>query len=382
MRNALPIATLLMLGVNSLVLVGVSARAEPVEAWGFVPAQPSLASAFTSLFVHANALHWIKNALFLALFGWYVERALGSARWLVLYLLSGLGAIALHWAMSLTLQPALYREGLVGASGAISGLVGYFALRFYRHQVRLLWASPSRWGLAIPMWVGVVLWVVLQGLGAIVEAGQPTPSEVGYWAHLGGFATGLTLAVLWGAGAASEREYAVQQAEQALQQGAAGEALHHLQPLLRLPRPEPYWLYLKGAAWALLGDHEEAANALTNALQHALQHANYATAAQAADLLAELNQLSALDPPVLRQLFQQAECHRDLPRALRWLESLTLSPDAPNRPEWLLLRARWLQQQGDADTACALLQQLMREYPDSLQAALARLHSNRCPKKD
>jgi len=205
MRVPLPLATLSMLGVNTVLTLWLTARAESVEAWGFTPAHPSLLSALTSLFVHAGWLHWLKNALFLGLFGVYVERALGAWRWLALYLASGLGAIGVHWAMSLTIQPSLYREGLVGASGAISGLVGYFALRFYRRRVRLVWASPNRWGLSVPMWVGVLAWVLLQGAGAILEAGQPTPSAIGYWAHLGGFATGLTLALLWGAGAQGEQ---------------------------------------------------------------------------------------------------------------------------------------------------------------------------------
>ncbi|MCX7992556.1 MAG: rhomboid family intramembrane serine protease [Fimbriimonadales bacterium] len=369
MRVALPAATLLVLGVNTTILLWLNSRVESVEPFGFTPAQPSLPNAILSLFVHADWLHWLKNALFLGLFGWYVERALGWRRWLVLYFLSGLGAIAVHWVMSLTLQPSLYQEGLVGASGAISGLVGYFALRFYRRRVRLLWASPNRWGLAIPMWVGVVLWVALQGLGAILDAGQLTPSEVGYWAHLGGFTMGLTLALLWGAGAAGEREYALQQAENAIQQGAAGDALCWLQ---HLPE-EPHALYLRGAAWAMLGDTEEASTALTQALQHALAYGDYPLLAQCADLLSEIQRLHTLQAPTLRALLQHAQKRHDLKHALHWLEILTQRPDAPERPEWLLLRARLLQQNGQTDTARAVLQQIMTEHPDSLQAAMAKL---------
>lgn len=369
MRLTPPAATLLILGVNTATLLLVNSRAESVEPLGFIPAQPSLLSALMSLFIHASWLHWLKNALFLGLFGWYVESALGWQRWLILYVASGLGAIAVHWAMSLTLQPALYREGLVGASGAISGLVGYFALRFYRRRVRVLWSSPGRWGLAIPLWVGVVFWVLLQGVGAILEAGQPTPSEVGYWAHLGGFASGLLLALLWGAGAAGEREYALQQAECALQQGAAGDALRWLS---QLP-PEPYTLYLQGAAWAMLGDANEARDALAQATRYALARSDYARATQAADLLSELKQLHLLEQSILRTLLQQAEKQRDAPRALRWLEQISCQPDTPNRPEWLLLRARTLKKLGRTDTACQILQQLIVEYPDSLQAAMAQL---------
>ena len=77
MRVPLPLATLSMLGVNTVITLVLTAHAETVEAWGFTPARPSLLSALTSLFVHAGWLHWLKNALFLGLFGVYVERALG-----------------------------------------------------------------------------------------------------------------------------------------------------------------------------------------------------------------------------------------------------------------------------------------------------------------
>jgi membrane associated rhomboid family serine protease len=375
MRVPLPLATLSMLGVNTVITRWLTARAESVEAWGFTPAQPSLASALTSLFVHAGWLHWLKNALFLGLFGVYVERALGAWRWLALYLASGLGAIGVHWAMSLTIQPSLYRAGLVGASGAISGLVGYFALRFYRRQVRLVWASPSRWGLSVPMWVGVLVWVLLQGVGAILEAGQPTPSAIGYWAHLGGFATGLTLALLWGAGTQGEREYLVEQAARALQQGAAGDALRYLQ---QLPASDaPRVRYLQGAAWAMLGDTDEATPLLREAVQGALERGDYAQAADAADLLSELEQLHTLHAPTLQTLLRYAERRQERTRALRWLETLTRQPNLPERPEWLLLHARLLHQQGQPEAANAILQRLIADHPDSLQAALAQLESKR-----
>jgi membrane associated rhomboid family serine protease len=375
MRVPLPLATLSLLGVNTVITLWLSAHAESVEAWGFTPAHPSLASALTSLFVHAGWLHWLKNALFLGLFGVYVERALGAWRWLALYLASGLGAIGVHWAMSLTIQPSLYREGLVGASGAISGLVGYFALRFYRRRVRLVWSSPTRWGLSVPMWVGVLAWVLLQGAGAILEAGQPMPSAVGYWAHLGGFATGLTLALLWGAGAQGEQEHLLECAERALQQGAAGDTLRYLQ---QLPATDaPRIRYLQGAAWAILGDPDEAAPLLRDALHGALQRGDYAQAADAADLLCELDCLHALDAPTLQTLLRTAERRQERARALRWLETLTRRPDLPDRPEWLLMHARLLQQQGQPDAANAMLQRLIADHPDSLQAALAKLEGRR-----
>jgi len=241
--------------------------------------------------------------------------------------------------------------------------------------VRLVWASPNRWGLSVPMWVGVLAWVLLQGAGAILEAGQPTPSAIGYWAHLGGFATGLTLALLWGAGAQGEQEHLLECAERALQQGAAGDTLRYLQ---QLPATDaPRIRYLQGAAWAMLGDPDEAAPLLRDALHGALQRGDYAQAADAADLLSELDRLHTLNAPTLQTLLRHAERRQERARALRWLETLTRHPDLPDRPEWLLMHARLLHQQGQPDAANAVLQRLIADHPDSLQAALAKLEGRR-----
>jgi hypothetical protein len=112
-------------------------------------------------------------------------------------------------------------------------------------------------------------------------------------------------------------------------------------------------------------------------LHGALQRGDYAHAADAADLLCELDRLHTLDAPTLQTLLRHAERRQERARALRWLETLTRHPDLPDRPEWLLMHARLLQQQGQPDAANAILQRLIADHPDSLQAALAQLEGKR-----
>ncbi len=371
MRARWPWWTVLLILINSGATVLVMVDVQRVEALGFIPARPTPLTLFTSLFVHASLPHLIRNMVFLAFFGWYVERVLSPLRFLSLYLLGGLMAVLTHWLMTLTVQPALYRESLVGASGAISALVGYFALRFYRVRVRLVWSQVSRWGLAVPMWVAVLLWVVWQGLGAILSAGVEHPVEIGYWAHLGGFAFGLMLALLWGAGAEGEREHLLQNAQRALQEGTPDEALRWLEPLLRRPQPDAVALLHAGEIWQLLGDRNTAIDLLLKGLRVA--QGDWSLLSAMADRLSELNALDRLTPTELDALLQVAERHREAPRAARWLAGLLQNPALPRRPERLLHYARLLDQSGQHEQAQQVLQQLLREYPDSLQADLARL---------
>jgi membrane associated rhomboid family serine protease len=360
-----------LIGVTSAISLLVGHDTARVESLGFTPDQPRATHLLTSLFVHANGAHLIRNMLFLAFFGWYVERVLSPWRFLLLYVLGGLFAGLTHWLMTLTVQPALYRESLVGASGAISALVGYFALRFYRVRVRLVWSQLSRWGIAVPLWVAVLLWVGWQGVGAVLSAGAEHPDEIGYWAHLGGFAFGLVLALLWGAGAQGEREYLLHQAETSLHEGTPDEALRWLEPLLRQPQPDPMALLRAAEIWQLLGDRDAAIAHLRQALHAAPDDWNLLRTI--AERLHALNALARLEPKELDLLLRMAERHRESQRAAQWLASLLQDPTLPHRPELLLRYARLLDQSGQREQAQQTLQQLLCEYPDSLPADLARL---------
>ena len=139
----------------------------------------------SGMFLHASWWHLAGNMLFLFVFGDNVEDAMGRARYLVFYLLCGLGATALYTFM----QPGS-EEPLIGASGAISGVVAAYLILYPRVHV---------WGLvfqvlplSIPAWLCVGGWIALQ-IGSAFFGGAP---EVGWWAHVGGILTGAALVPL------------------------------------------------------------------------------------------------------------------------------------------------------------------------------------------
>ncbi|MDO3378780.1 rhomboid family intramembrane serine protease [Geoalkalibacter halelectricus] len=164
-----------------------------VYQYGFRPAEPSLLTLFTSLFLHGGWLHLFGNMLFLWIFGNNVEHRLGSVPYLLCYLGAGVGA---------TLFFSLFVAGsttpLIGASGAISGVLGFYFLWFPRNMVRVLIflfpfivttvLVPARMVLGFYLVIDNVLPFLLTRGGA--------ESGVAYGAHIGGFLAGLGLA--WG----------------------------------------------------------------------------------------------------------------------------------------------------------------------------------------
>ena len=143
---------------------------------------------FTSMFLHGNFLHLFGNMIYLYIFGDNVEDALGSGRYLIFYLLCGIIASITH-ILSLT-NPKEYFIPTIGASGAISGVLGAYFLLYPRARVITLvfygWAFLT----AIPAIFFLGFWFLLQWLYAVYDVG----GGVAYWAHIGGFIAGLALA--------------------------------------------------------------------------------------------------------------------------------------------------------------------------------------------
>jgi membrane associated rhomboid family serine protease len=173
--------TLYAYGMIPAVLFG-SARLAP-----YLHLVPAWATLFTSMFLHGGWLHLIGNMLFLWIFGNTVEGGLGHFRYLVLYLASGVAA-ALIQALS---NPGSHVP-MIGASGAIAGVLGAYMALYPRANVQVfVWIVIFFRMINLPAWALLGLWFAMQMISGL-DQGHGTPG-VAFWAHIGGFATGMLL---------------------------------------------------------------------------------------------------------------------------------------------------------------------------------------------
>jgi membrane associated rhomboid family serine protease len=152
---------------------------------------PTWVTLFTSMFLHAGWLHILGNMIFLFVFGDNIENSMGHLRYVVFYLLCGLGANALEVATAVgSPLPGL------GASGAIAGVLGAYLLLYPKSRVGTLIPITFIFiPIRLPAWVLIGFWFLSQffdGLITITSRAAPT-GGVAYWAHVGGFITGCIL---------------------------------------------------------------------------------------------------------------------------------------------------------------------------------------------
>lgn len=167
----------------------------PAEYTAFLRGEPVpllklLAAPFASMFLHGGWMHLFGNMWFLYLFGDNVEDAMGHSRFLLFYLLTGLAATVAHIFVN-PLSPI----PIVGASGAISGVVGAYFLMF--PTARVLTLVPIFFFVDIVLLPAVVfigMWFLFQFWSGLLSLAVPHLGGVAWWAHIGGFITGLILA--------------------------------------------------------------------------------------------------------------------------------------------------------------------------------------------
>ena len=219
-RRSLPPVTVGLIGLNLLVFLyelqvgglGVLTGGGGFDVnvfflkWGFIPSElaegrdyqllitgvdisspvPTWATILSSMFIHGGFLHLASNMLFLWVFGSTVEHGLGPVRFLLLYLATGVVATLSHLAVDPSSQVPL-----IGASGAVSGVLGAYLMTYPYNRIRALIVMILITVIEVPaIWL-LGAWFVWQLFQGLTSLGLSNAVSVAFFAHVGGFAAGV-----------------------------------------------------------------------------------------------------------------------------------------------------------------------------------------------
>jgi len=205
-----PLVNLTLIALNTvLFIVGVlapwllvpGARSYYDVLWelGLIPVYVAsgerVYTLITSMFLHGSLVHLLGNMFYLYVFGDNIEFVMGRVRYIVFYIASGVLAALTHIAIAVMWSPDSLYIPAVGASGAISGVLGAYILLFPHGRVRFI----ALWGwipvfLNLPAIVYIGIWFLYQLLMGLLTVGAQVSVGVAFWAHIGGFIAGLLLA--------------------------------------------------------------------------------------------------------------------------------------------------------------------------------------------
>lgn len=191
-REKFPAITLSIISLCAAVfLIQVFTVSDPqsfVNQYGFVPANFWSIGLITSMFLHGGWLHLLGNMYFLWIFGDNVEERLGYWGYLIFYLAGGIAASILHALFNMYSPiPA------IGASGAISAVMGAYLFFFPKVKLRLFCICRV---VVIPVYLYLGIWFLFQLLYSILSVSNLTISNVAWFAHIGGFVFGVAVAWL------------------------------------------------------------------------------------------------------------------------------------------------------------------------------------------
>ncbi len=320
----------------------------PYQDWGLIPSELRLSRLFTHQFVHAGWLHLAGNMLLLFLLGPPLEDRWGRPVFLALYLSGGVFA-----GLFYSFHAAGAATPLVGASGAIAGVMGAYLVRLFRSRLRYFYFLVFRMGtFEAPAWLMLPLWFVGELWSASTGGAVGGQGGVAYWAHVGGFLYGAAFAGVMRGGRLEERFLAaplerklvlaegnpVLEEIRALQaEGHAEEAYEKLRSALRRQPTDPDVVVATWDAARALGRASEMAGALGAQIRRWVASGEVSTAAAYWCELTLAAPDARTDPRVLLAVARELDAQDRALEVRRALEA-ALSHAGVDLPPGLALR--------------------------------------------
>jgi membrane associated rhomboid family serine protease len=364
--SVFPVVTLLLICANFVVYAASLQNGEldPAVArhWGLTPNAPTLITLVTYMFLHGYWWHLLGNMLAIWLFGSHVEEALGRWEYLLFYLGSGVAAGLFHIAVSATLMPAAATAPLVGASGALSGILGLFVVRFWRAKIRvlLLFEVPAILAVA-----AFVLYQLINGVLAVENGGRAT--NTAFWAHIGGLLFGALIALPLRMHQDSRREYNLEDGAKAAAVGDNSSAAAHYRQALAVNPDDPAAHHSLARAYIQMRQGEAAHRHLMDALRLYLRGGHSLAVARVYEDAIASFETFPLPPNLLQRVASACEESEQFGLAVRALSEICRDHPDAREAEMSLLRLGklHLQKMNQPQNAEGIFSEFLRLYPES-----------------
>jgi len=378
-----PFVTLVLIGLNVASFLASQLLGRGSSFFlglAFVPARFELHALLTSSFLHADIFHLTANLLYLWIFGSVLEDRMGQLRYLTAYLVCGALSMMAQAVAVVNLLPQNAAIPVVGASGAISGVMGLFLVRFYYARIRvaslgmlflqgIFRATVSR----INAMGAMMLWILIQLAYGLATSNNPI-STTAYWSHISGFAVGLVLGLSGGLSSEAVLERKLLRGKRYFEEGKWFAAMGELVEFLRTRPEDAEARALLARTFLLTGQRKKAAAEYAKAVAAELKSGHRGVAIE---LYEEMKRISP-EPP-LSPSFQilMARCLEESGRlglaADAYATFGTLHHEKDKAPASLLKAAEiYSMKLNDLARAGEIYRKVRALYPQTRWARMAR----------
>lgn len=336
---------------------------------------------FIAFFIHGNEWHLLGNMFFLWIFGAMLEDRIGRAEYLFTYLIGGMAASAAHYGFFFVFWPDIPCGG-IGASGAVSALMGAFLIRFYFKKISLAPPLLPNVTLRIRVWVYLIMGTLFQLWNGLEMTANPNV-YIGYWAHIGGFVFGMCYAIKKGYFREGRREWIRENAEESWEENTKTgmtSAVEEIGKALEISPDNIELLRIKGAIHTRFHLSAEGEDCYRRAIQGAFKQGK---TEKALDIYIEYFQKYQGTFPAREQrilttkLMAGNKIHLAAYGLEQWLKT---NPVDKERHQMMLYLAHIYYKHFCAtDTARALLLKLLSEKPVAIYEDVARERLARMP---
>lgn len=304
--------------------------------YGLIPSHLHIGKMLSANFIHASPVHLIVNMGLLYLFGRDVEKVMGKLEYAIFYLGACFASSILHVAIVFATLPPYYADiPVVGASGAVAGVMAIYMVRYHRRVFNFF-------GLQLPAIVIILGWLLAQLVFGVLGLYRDSIAFIGlkqvsYWAHLGGFTFGIITALVTNMALQGEREHLIDEARKRYDEGNLLEATQRYEQLLRYDPDNAYAHAELGRLWAILEEEDQSLPYYQMAIELYINQGKEGEA-----------------------LLRAEEMKRFWPEAV---------VAAPNRFRF----ASYLEDSGHTEHAIQALRKIVEEEPESVEAQMSLL---------
>ena len=337
---------------------------------GFVLSDFSWYTLITYAFLHSGLSHLAGNMFLLWITGTVLETAIGRKQFLMLYLGSAiLGALLFAVTTFYWSAPNEYGIPLIGASGAISGVIGFAAFRYYYINVQTIFA-PIPLLVWMPFWAYALYFLLKELLLGFFDT---SGSNVAHFAHLGGLALGISLGIIMRSYRDGLRDHVIEEAAEKAPNTNTKEFNETVTSLIKENPDDPELLMTDAGLKVASGDNESAVKLFTRALNLSLRQGMYENAINCFENILVINPDTIFPPKIYLAMYTLYEKNNNLP-SMNGIFELMMSrfSHTPEAESMLMKFAKYYAEIEDyEERAVSYYEYFIKHYPNSAYMNIA-----------